>query len=84
MVAHPWGSGGTARLIRAITTVKDPITAVVGVDTLMSIGTLELIESAVVNAALFISPIHTVSVSVTHIAGAYTAVVWALELFRVA
>lgn len=35
-------------------------------------------------AALFVSPIRTVSVTITHIAGAYTAVVWALELFRVA
>lgn len=39
----------TASLIRSVTAVMDSITAVVGVHTLMAIGTLELIGHAVVH-----------------------------------
>lgn len=39
----------TAALIRAVTAIKDSITSVVGVDTLVPAGALELIHCTVVD-----------------------------------
>lgn len=67
-------------LIGAIAAIKDSITSVVGVDTLVSTGALELIHSAVVDASLLVCSIHTVPVPITDIVGVYAAVVWTLKL----
>lgn len=40
-------------------------------------------RSSTLTASLLISPIHAISVPITHIVGVYAAVVWTLKLSRV-